>query len=337
MVEILLSQSAKLTRRELDSYDYILCAFSGGKDSVACVLSLLDQGVDSKRFELWHHDVDGCEEDGLMDWPCTRSYVSALSEIFEMPLYLSFKEGGFEREMLRDGTPTAPTHFELPDGSFGRIGGLGAPGSRLRFPQVAADLKVRWCSAYLKIDVMAAGIRNQSRFDGARVLVLSGERAQESAARARYLSFEPDRSDNRSGSKKARLVDRYRPVHSWSERRVWEILRAARINPHPCYRLGWSRCSCAACIFGNADQWASLRVVLPEMFTKIAAYEQRFGCTIKRSENIVQLADRGEPYAAITPELIREARDKFWKFNYAPQIENWQLPAGAFGDSAGPA
>jgi hypothetical protein len=28
-------------------------------------------------------------------------------------------------------------------------------GTRLKFPQVSADLNVRWCSAYLKIDVMA--------------------------------------------------------------------------------------------------------------------------------------------------------------------------------------
>ena len=43
------------------SYDYIITAFSGGKDSVACVLSLLDAGAPRERMELWHHEVDGRE------------------------------------------------------------------------------------------------------------------------------------------------------------------------------------------------------------------------------------------------------------------------------------
>lgn len=38
-------------------YDAILVAFSGGKDSLACLLHLLDLGVDRSKIELWHHDV----------------------------------------------------------------------------------------------------------------------------------------------------------------------------------------------------------------------------------------------------------------------------------------
>ena len=43
---------------------------------------------------------------------------------------------------------------------------------------------VRWCSAYLKIDVGAAALRGQARFEGKRTLFVTGERAEESAARA---------------------------------------------------------------------------------------------------------------------------------------------------------
>lgn len=239
----------------LSSYDYIIVAFSGGKDSLACVLHLLELGVPRERIELWHHDVDGREGSTLMDWPCTRDYCRKVAEALGVRLFFSWKVGGFEREMLRDASATAPIAFETPDG-VKYTGGKGKPNTRLQFPQVAADLSVRWCSAYLKIDVGAAAIRNQERFNGSRTLFVTGERAEESASRARYESFEPHRSDSRTG-RKARHVDQWRPVHSWSERDVWDIIKRWRVNPHPAYRLGWGRVSCAACIFGSPDQWAS--------------------------------------------------------------------------------
>ena len=108
-----------------------------------------------------------------MDWPNTTSYCRAVTRALGVPLYLSWKEGGFRREMMRDGTPTAPICFETPEGTLGKVGGNGPPGTRLRFPQVTADLKQRYCSSYLKIDVMAALIRNQDRFLNSRTLLTS--------------------------------------------------------------------------------------------------------------------------------------------------------------------
>ena len=99
---------------DLASYDHFIVAFSGGKDSLACVLHLLDLGVPRDRIELWHHDVDGQEGSRLMDWPVTRDYCRAVAEALEIPLYFSWKVGGFEREMRRDGTATAPTRYEAP-------------------------------------------------------------------------------------------------------------------------------------------------------------------------------------------------------------------------------
>lgn len=54
------------------SYDVVIVAFSGGKDSLACLLHLLELGVPRSKIELWHHDVDGREGSTLMDWPCSR-------------------------------------------------------------------------------------------------------------------------------------------------------------------------------------------------------------------------------------------------------------------------
>ena len=312
---------------KLSSYDHIIVAFSGGKDSLACVLHLLELGADSSKIELWHHDVDGREGPRLMDWPVTPDYCRKVAAGLGLPLYFSWKQGGFEREMLRSGTPTAPTFFETPEG-LRQAGGRGPAGTRRKFPQVSADLKVRWCSAYLKIDVGAAALRNQDRFTGSRTLFVTGERAEESAARSRYKTFEPHRTH---GTK--RHVDQWRPIHDWPEADVWRIIERWSINPHPGYRLGWGRLSCALCIFGNRDQMTSAAIALPCQAKRVSDYERDFGLTIKRNESVAQSAARGQAYK-MDAATLRSARSE--TFEEPVFLDNWILPAGAFGDNNGP-
>jgi hypothetical protein len=315
---------------DLASYDYIIVAMSGGKDSLACMLELFERGVDPAKVELWHHDIDGREGSTLMDWPVTRDYCQKVADAFGVPIYFSWKVGGFEREMLRDGALTSPTSYEVPRVGVVTSGGVkGKLSTRRKFPQVAADLSVRWCSAYLKIDVCRKAIAGQGRFEGKRTLLLTGERAEESANRARYKQFE----DHATNGKK-RTVHQWRPVHQWSEQRVWDLIEKYKINPHPAYRLGWGRVSCAACIFGSKDQWASLNAIAPNMVRRISEYEVDFECTINRSKSVPQLVAAGTPYAGMLSEVIMSALST--TFEEAVIVEEWTLPSGAFGESCGP-
>ena len=226
-----------------------------------------------------------------MDWPVTEDYIRRVAEAFEIKFFFSWKEGGFKREMLRQDTLTAPNHFEAPDPDDPdniiecSVGGIrGKKSTRLKFPQVCADLSKRWCSAYLKIDVCTAAINNQTRFLNKRTLVLTGERAEESPGRAKYKVFEPDRSDRRSGKNVVRHVDHLRPVHKWDEQTIWDAMKDFKLKPHPCYRLGWNRLSCVSCIFGSKNQWASIYHIWPEKVEEIYEYEREFGLTISRKK-----------------------------------------------------
>lgn len=318
-------------------YDRIIVAFSGGKDCTACFLHLLELGVDRSRIELWHHEIDGREGGRLrMDWPSTPDYCRQFAAAFGVPIYYSWKRGGFECELLRENAKTQPILFETP-GGLGQGGGLGGKlATRRRFPQVSANLSVRWCSAYLKIDVASIAITHQERFRDGRTLFVTGERAQESAARARYAEAEAHRTDNRAGRLRPRWVDHWRPVHGWSEVEVWEIIKRWRVNPAPAYHLGWGRLSCMMCIFGSANQWASVRQVAPEQFNQVATYEAEFGCTIQRTESVRQQADRGTPYR-MDPEAVRLAMsEEYTGPIILPPDQEWQLPAGAFGENDGP-
>lgn len=317
-----------------DDYDFVVIGFSGGKDSLACLLHILDEGVPASKIELWHHEVDGREGSDLMDWPCTPAYCRAVAKAFGVRVLASWKVGGLEGEMMRLESRTAPTRFETLEGEIVTIGGdRGKLSTRRMFPQVSADLSVRYCSAYTKIDPAASALRNQSRFRNSRTLFVTGERAEESASRAQYATFLPHKADRRQGAAK-RHIDHWRPVHAWSEHQVWEIIKRYRVNPHVAYRLGFGRCSCMKCIFGSPSQWASVRAIHPSGFQRIADLEDQFGKTIHRTRSVVQSADLGTPYSAITDALIAEALSEDW--DGPVFLEDWSLPAGAFGDSCGP-
>ncbi len=216
-----------------------------------------------------------------------------------------------------------------------QAGGVrGSKSTRRKFPQVSANLQQRWCSGCLKIDVMDMLINNQERFKHGKTLVITGERAQESAARAKYKPFEPHRTDRRDGKRVKRHVDHWRPIHDWTEEQVWEIIERNNILVHPAYRLGWGRLSCMTCIFGSPNQWASVKEIDPDRFDRIAAYEKEFECSIHRTKYLAERIQGAKPYEDMDPLLIAQSLDH----GYAAPIfvDNWQLPSGAFGESAGP-
>ena len=340
---------------DVHSYDKIIIAFSGGKDSIACFLYMVFVlGVPLSKIEIHHHEIDGRGET-FMDWEVTSDYCRKFAEAFGVPIYFSWKEGGFLREMSKTEARTAPIAFECPDGQIRTTGGkFGKISTRQKFPQISSDLTTRWCSAYLKIDVCKAVIRNQDRFRGIRTLVVSGERAEESLSpeqfkehladvqaggqgidrgRAGYNVFEPDAADLRDGKRYQRHVDRLRPLRDWSERQVWDLIQEHQVVVHPCYYLGWSRCSCKFCIFGNADQFASGFYISPGQANKLVEKEIDYNTTLKRDTDLISLIRKGNVYESITDDLV----DLATSYQYTGQIftDTWILPSGAFGEGCG--
>lgn len=317
---------------DLDAYDRIVLCISGGKDSIASLLNLIDQGVDFNRIELWHHDVDGREGSTLMDWPFMADYNRKLAAAFELPIYFSWVEGGFEGEMLKENSYSRPHKIETPDGliTLERDMSRAKPGTRMRFPQVSANLQTRWCSSALKIDVGRRALNNQDRFDGQKVLFITGERREESSNRAKYNQLEPHACDRRNG-RKARHVDAWRPVLHWSEEQVWDALkRHGVISPVP-YRLGWGRFSCMRCIFNDAVIWATLRYYFPGSLQTIADYEQRFGTTISRNRlNVLDVSHQAQPLKVDDIEALDQAMRSEYTLPVIQKNGEWKLPAGAF-------
>lgn len=323
----------------LTEYDIIIVSFSGGKDSIDLVLSLIDMGVPLHKIQLWHQDVDGHGE-RFMDWACTPAYCRAVAKALGVRILFQWKEGGFLREMLRKDALTAPVHFECQDGTIRTVGGIrGKQSTRHKFPQVSMDLSVRWCSAYLKIDVASMAINNDPALKNAKILFLSGERRQEGSidkhGNPRGRAAYPEKEEHRCSNKKRR-VDQWRLVIDHNEEQVWDIMRRHGIIPHPAYRIGFGRVSCMTCIFGLPDQWASIRHIDPERFGRILCYERVFGCTIKQGGDVEWQANKGSIYAQCNDaELVSLALSEDYPESLV-RTDNWALPAGAFKRGGGP-
>jgi 3'-phosphoadenosine 5'-phosphosulfate sulfotransferase (PAPS reductase)/FAD synthetase len=274
-----------------------IIAFSGGKDSIAMVLKALDMGIPKERIELWHHDIDGEGED-LFDWKCTKSYCIAFAKAFGVKILFSYRKGGIVREIYKNNELSQPVFFQKEmGGEFFTWTPKDNPefyNTRLKFPSVGADLQTRWCSYQVKIDVMQKAITHSERFDNANIVIMTGERRDESKNRGKYAEIEKYR-----GASSTRRAIVWRSIIDWSERDVWDAIERYKVQPHPCYELGWGRCSCQLCIFSSANTWASIEEINKRKVARIAEIEKDL--KIKSEEIIAS----GKPFVSI-PSLYNE-------------------------------
>lgn len=383
----------------LEDYDLIVVLFSGGKDSTACFLKLLELGVPKEKIELWHHDIDGGHPSRRMDWKCTSNYVKSFADAFGVKLRVSYRVNGFFGELYRIGA-SEPIEWIDPDTKEVKQCKLSSNylkckelkeqsteemeeflkeyGYRMKFPAKSPDLSRRWCSAYLKICVAdsvvsnldslhelenlggkrhkfpAKGGTHQGRWcsgslkasvqdsvtsnlketsSDKKILIVSGERRGESAGRAKYNEMEIHRTNAEKRSH--RIVHQWRCCIDYTEKDVWEVLKRNHVNPHPCYRIGWNRCSCAMCIFSTPRLYAGFNELFPEEFAELHQDEVRLGFTldnkkdlyqfIEGAESCVDKTDKNAIHSILTGDFTKD--DVF--------VDDWKYPVGAFHGADG--
>nr|DAL93875.1 MAG TPA: phosphoadenosine-phosphosulfate reductase [Caudoviricetes sp.] len=218
---------------------------------------------------------------------------------------------------------------------LGELEELG--GKRHKFPAKGSTHQGRWCSGNLKAAVQDSVTFNLEKTkQDVKVLVVSGERRGESSGRSKYNEMEIHRTN---AEKRAhRIVHQWRPVIDYSEKDVWEVLKRHRVNPHPCYRAGWNRCSCAGCIFSTPTLFAGYREIYPEEFEQLKQDEKILGFTLDNkydletfvgdTKSCVYWGDKAAIHSLLTGEFKTE--DIY-------VTGDWLYPAGAFhGAEGGP-
>ena len=300
------TQQALLQR--LDSYDLIAVGFSGGKDSIACVLRLLELGVPKSKLQLWHHTVDG-RPDGIgagvpdlpfADWPVTTAYVRRFAAEFDVPLRMSWISKGFLGELLLNNETQHPYVIQRQSGEYWSVGNLRPPvHTRRRWPAKSADHLIRWCSSTLKIQAAGRTFTHDPDLQRGKYLFVTGERRAESAVRARAAEW-----DFYYGNNQKRAVHHWCAVIDFTDDDVWQIIQRHGVRPHPAYELGWGRLSCFSCIYGGPEHWAGMRTIAPERFQLIAATEQQIGHTITH----------------VTVTSVKELSTEAWKHKLEEQL-----------------
>ncbi|MCT1403855.1 phosphoadenosine phosphosulfate reductase family protein [Paenibacillus sp. p3-SID867] len=246
----------------IDQYDSYHINFSGGADSLALAL-IMKYGykIPTEKMVLVHMRVDGDpEKKQLFDCPQTDEYLRYASQKLGIPLVVIWGEKSLE-ERIRD---------------------------RKMFP----DKSCRFCTSYTKRDVYAKWVR---QFDNCKILMLTGERSEESSDRAKepFIEYHPAHATVR----KKREVHWFRPIKDMLKSQVKQLAANHDIELHPCYQ--WvSRCSCRFCIFNTASEMERVAQLYPEDWEYLKRMELHLGHTMK--------SKRGKPLSL--SEFVNESQ-----------------------------
>ena len=207
---------------------------------------------------------------------------------------------------------------------------------RHKFPAKSGCHQGRWCSGSLKASVQDSVTSHVENIScNSKILIVSGERRGESAGRAKYNEMEIHRTNALAKAK--RLVHWWRPVIDYSERDIWEVLKRNNVNPHPCYRAGWNRCSCMMCIFSLPKHWAGIRELFPRHYEEVCQDERILGFTLDNTKTLDEYVGNAESCLNTEDEeaIYQLKTGKFRPDEIFIPVGEWAFPVGAFGGSDG--
>lgn len=93
--------------------------------------------------------------------------------------------------------------------------------------------------------------------------------------------------------------------------------------------------SCRTCIFSGPNEWATVRLHMPDAFDAVAQREREFALTIHRTLSVDEQADRGIPHVCQLEMLLLAESKTYYAEIIVPE-GTWQHPPGAFKRGNGP-
>lgn len=255
-----------------ENADHVIVSISGGKDSsvLMVIADEMRQTMPSAVFHYVHAVID-------IDWKETKEVINAQCDHFGVsPIFVNaIDKKGNKKGFLDQLTA------ERIDRKTGE-----------KKEYMVPNMANRWCTSVLKtgpIDKYARKLKGN-------VLVMIGERAEESTKRAQLAAWRPDAENTLKDG--TRIVVKYSPILKMPEREVWSIINANGIAIHPCYSWGVSRASCAICIFSSNKEIAIAAKRAPEIVRAYIEAENKISTTFRykratktRPEMRISIAD----------------------------------------------
>lgn len=207
-------------------------SISGGKDSTALWLWAIRSGL-SPRVAIF--------ADTGWEHAQTYAYLDAL-----------------EREHIREPLRRVRANVQFAD----RVRRHGT------FP---GRINRRWCTRELKIEPFAAELNRIREESGDDVIVLVGERAEESVSRA----AKPEREWHALYD-----CELWRPIHQWTLADVMAEHHRAGVPVNPLYRVGANRVGCWPCVKAGKVELALLGETDPTRMAEVRDLERETGTTM---------------------------------------------------------
>ena len=231
-------------------WDKVIISISGGKDSAA-LLAWAVQNFSRDVLVAVHAVID-------IDWTQTIGVVRDQCKQFDVELVevTGVDKNGDTKGFLDQ--LTAP-----------RVNRKSGEVGEYQFPSMSA----RWCTSLLKTNPIDKYART---FTG-NVLVLIGERREESPNRSKLEAIRPDTKNSIAN----RTIVKHSPILDMTEEQVWAVIDELEIIKHPCYSWGVKRASCAICIFSSDKEIRIAAEKAPEIVAKYIAAEKKIKHTFR--------------------------------------------------------
>lgn len=258
----------------LADYSAVVVSLSGGKDSQVC-LYLADT---LRREQGYTGKVVAVHGDTGAEWPQTLGHCQMLCDAHGIELLV------------------ARPAVDLPRYIENRCRKLQAAGRKGGWP----SMQCRYCTSDCKVapirktirqlfpHVLAEPVLQGRQLD--RVLMLTGERREESSHRARLEPF----ADVKQMHTRYREVVQWRPVLDHTLGDIWSAIQRSGLPRHVAYDLGNERLSCALCVLATDADIRNGAEHCPAMTEHFLRIERETGHTFKNGKSLAQILGRPE-------------------------------------------
>lgn len=260
---------------------YHIASFSGGKDSTAMVLHLIELGepLDEVMF---------C--DTLMEFPAMLRHVEKVKKVVEaagIKFTTLRADHDFEYWLSEVEAPT-----RNPTSTFFGVPGYGWPSH-----------KNRWCTRYLKLDVIKAYLRDlREKYEVIRYIGIAADE-----------DYRMERGNNQDPNHKHPLRD-----WGWVEEQAMTYCTERGYDWEGLYEIfrdrktGRSRVSCWCCPLSSYNNLRQLRRYFPDLWQRLLKMDARQWQTYTHDYSVADLDKRFELEDALTAKDYKITNRRFF-------------------------
>jgi len=206
----------------------VIVNFSGGKDSTVAILEAL------KKYPK--DEILLCYQDTGAEYLETEGHVRKIANQLELPVFILKREEDF----------------------------WGMARRRRFFPTPG----VRWCTSYLKRDLLNKWITKNYRGTDTELILVTGIRSEESLSRSRLHEWEEPKNVHIVRS----VSQVWYPCLDMKEQEIKDRVKAEGLELHPCYDFA-RRCGCWCCIFAPKGEVREYAEQNPQLYEQACLLE----------------------------------------------------------------